>query len=259
MSRRWRAWWSSRRDPDRPRARLRGRTFRSRNGCSAGRRRWCWSSRSWRWPCSGRSRGCRRSAGGPLPRRPRSPDREPPRADRLRGDRGVPARRGRVQRPPRHRRAPPPTSRRRSSTWSSGSGSCRPASCSATCSARSTRGAPSAGPWRGWRALLPAPTCRRRWPTPSGWATGPPPPASSRSPRWSWWPPTATSRRTVAIATLVYSAVTFVGMALYGVEPWIRPRRGLLASTTTCSRGSRRSRRATARSACAASCPAWPL
>ena len=26
----------------------------------------------------------------------------------------------------------------------------------------------------------------------------------------------------LAIATLVYSAVTFVGMALYGVEPWIR-------------------------------------
>ena len=26
----------------------------------------------------------------------------------------------------------------------------------------------------------------------------------------------------LAIATLVYSAFTFVGMALYGVDPWIR-------------------------------------
>ena len=27
---------------------------------------------------------------------------------------------------------------------------------------------------------------------------------------------------TLAIATLAYSAATFVGMALYGIEPWIR-------------------------------------
>ena len=42
-------------------------------------------------------------------------------------------------------RPPPRTSRPRSSTWCSGSGWCRRASCSATCSARSTRGGRSGG------------------------------------------------------------------------------------------------------------------
>ena len=43
----------------------------------------------------------------------------------------------------------------------------------------------------------------------------------------------------LAIATLIYSAATFIGMALYGVEAWMRPRRGVLASTSTSSRGYR--------------------
>ena len=49
----------------------------------------------------------------------------------------------------------------------------------------------------------------------------------------------------VAIATLVYTGITFVGMALFGIDKWssaARPSR----STSTCSRGSHRSRSATA-------------
>ena len=83
-------------------------------------------------------------------------------------------------------------------------------------------------PWRavgravGWvaqkaaRGELPAPLRTR-----SGSATGPPRPGSSRSRRSSWWLRAASEPETLAIATLVYSALTWVAMALYGVEAWI--------------------------------------
>ena len=57
----------------------------------------------------------------------------------------------------------------------------------------------------------------------------------------------------LAIATLIYSAVTFVGMALYGVDPWIRRGRGVLRLLQPLLAPVRRSPPATARSACAAS------
>ena len=55
----------------------------------------------------------------------------------------------------------------------------------------------------------------------AGSAAGRPPPGSSGSPRSSWSSRTATARRTLAVAALVYSALTFIGMALYGVDAWI--------------------------------------
>ena len=165
------------------------------------------------------------AAGGALAAaaaRPRSPDRGRPVQIAVRGDRRLPARRGRVQRAARARRAPPRTSRRPSCTWSSGSASCRPASCSGTCSGRSTRGARSAAPWPGWRARPPAPTCRRRWPIRSGSGNWPAAAGILAFAALELVASDGDKPENLAIATLVYSAATFVGMALYGVEPWTR-------------------------------------
>ncbi len=54
----------------------------------------------------------------------------------------------------------------------------------------------------------------------AGSAAGRRPPGSSPSPRWSWCVSDGDKPHTLAVAALVYSALTFIGMALYGVERW---------------------------------------
>ncbi len=56
---------------------------------------------------------------------------------------------------------------------------------------------------------------------------------------------------TVAIATLVYSVATFIGMALYGIDPWIDRGEALLGLLQLLLADLARSRPATACSACA--------
>jgi hypothetical protein len=61
-------------------------------------------------------------------------------------------------------------------------------------------------------AALPYPESLGRWPAAAGLVA------------FAWLElisPTGVEPRTLAAATLVYSAVTFLGMGLYGVEPWI--------------------------------------
>lgn len=61
-------------------------------------------------------------------------------------------------------------------------------------------------------AALPYPESLGRWPAAAGLVS------------FAWLElisPTGVEPRTLAAATLVYSAVTFLGMGLYGVEPWI--------------------------------------
>ena len=113
------------------------------------------------------------------------------------------------------------------------------------------------------RGPLPAPP-----PIRSDWATGPPWPGSWRSQPWSSWLSGGSKPENVAIATLVYSGLTFVAMALYGVDAWVRrgeafgvyfnlfsrvapiTREGRLGSVGPCRAWPRGNR-------CWARCPCW--
>ena len=53
----------------------------------------------------------------------------------------------------------------------------------------------------------------------------------------------------LATLALLYAAMQLVGMSVYGIEPWSAPRRRVRASTSACSRGSRRCTGATGPSA----------
>ena len=114
------------------------------------------------------------------------------------------------------------------------------ACCSATSSGRSTRGARSAARSPGWPAGGPRPSCRRRWPTPSGSGSWPAAPgifafaalelvALERRPARERGHRDARSTR----------RVTFVAMALYGVEALDATAARPSPSTSTCSRASR--------------------
>ncbi len=87
---------------------------------------------------------------------------------------------------------------------------------------RSTPGGRSAGRSPGPRRRRSARRPARDFRTRRGSATGRRPRASSRSPGSSCSSRTGTSPRTIAAAALAYSSVTFLGMGIFGVEPWVR-------------------------------------
>ena len=235
------------------------RTCRSPSGCSAGRRRWCWSSRSSRWRSCGRSRKLERDGWRPLPGGLGRVLAQPAGRDRLRGDRRVPAGRGRLQpgcagtQSPAANFAPTfvyvifwlglvPASVlfgdvfRAFNPW------------------RAIGRAVGLGGRHAWRAA----GCRRRWPTPSGSGTGPRPPGIFAFAVLELVRSNGDQPETVAIATLVYSALTFVAMALYGVEAWSERGEAFSVYFNLFSRISPCRDARPAWSGCARRCPASP-
>ena len=154
--------------------------------------------------------GAARAAAVPAPGRRRR---------RARPRRRAGVRRQRLRRPGGHRRraGQPRADGRLRAAVGRGSRSCR--SCSATSSACSARGARS-GAWsaRWWRASRR----RSRSTTPSASAAGPRWPASSSSGSSSSAGQPGASRRRWRSSACSTSSTMFVGMSLYGVEPWSR-------------------------------------
>jgi len=141
----------------------------------------------------------------------------------LRADRRGPARAGPVQRFPGDRGPERTTSQWSSSSTRSGWVWCSSASSSGTCSARSIRGARSGASSpedsAGRRSVRPAPLNY-----PEGWGRWP---ATIGVLAFVWLELIAgggiePTPHKVAVATLIYSGITFVCMALFGVEEWIR-------------------------------------
>ena len=76
--------------------------------------------------------------------------------------------------------------------------------------------------WVGAQGRARRRACRSRCRIPSGSATGRPPRASSRSSICELCWAAAKDPQPLAILMLIYLAIQFVGMSLYGVEPWTR-------------------------------------
>ena len=84
-------------------------------------------------------------------------------------------------------------------------------------------------PWRalgraaGWAVAPPAsgPRSRARSPTRTGSAAGRPRRGCFAFVWLELASPTGAEPRTLAAATLIYTCVTFLGMGVYGVDPWI--------------------------------------
>ena len=234
------------RDPASPTGSSPVPTSRSPSGCSAGPPRWCWWSPSSRSPCCGPSRELERERWRPLPgalgrvlAQPAGRDRCAGRsASRCSGSSSTPGCAGTQSAAGKLRadlRLRDLLARR----------SCRPACCSATSSRPSTPGARSGARWAGSPRGPRAATCPRRSPIPSASATGRRRRASSPSRCIELVASNGDQPETLAIATLVYSALTFVAMALYGVETLDRARRGLLGLLQPLLAPVARSRRAT--------------
>ena len=120
-------------------------------------------------------------------------------------------------------------------------------------------------PWRaagkavsGWRRGWPAARFPRRSPIRRASAAGRRRSASSRSPRFSWSAANGDLPENVAIAALVYSALTWIAMALYGVDAWIERGEAFSVYFNLFFRASPCSSAAAARWGCAARCRGWP-
>ena len=128
--------------------------------------------------------------------------------------------------------------------------------CSGTSSERSTRGARSGGGGVGGAHAVARGSCRRRSSIPAWLGRWPAAVGIFGFATMELVASNGDKPESLAIATLVYSALTFIAMALYGVERWMDRGEAFSVYFNLFSRMSPCSRRATARWACASRSPA---